>query len=151
MIYDIFSRTAPAMPKPGKGTEIVKLLLTQASKDMYEPLVPMFFPIFGAHMSGEEFQYPDLSWKEPTGLMANLVAHSGDNKGQLTTLAKAICRDFRQHDKAEEDKILEWQKQNEFESKIIKGTRKYLVVMVDYDLHVRENKADASQFVPDVF
>ena len=61
MIYDIFSRTAPAMPKPGKGTEIVKLLLTQASKDMYEPLVPMFFPIFGAHMSGAEFQYPDLS------------------------------------------------------------------------------------------
>ena len=68
MIYDIFSRTAPAMPKPGKGTEIVKLLLTQASKDMYEPLVPMFFPIFGAHMSGAEFQYPDLNWKEPTGL-----------------------------------------------------------------------------------
>ena len=151
MIYDIFSRTAPAMPKPGKGTEIVKLLLSQVSKGMQEPLVPMFFPIFGAHMSGAEFQYPDLSWKEPTGLMANLVAHSGDNKGQLTTLAKAICRDFRQHDKAEEDKILEWQKQNEFESKIIKGTRKYLVVMVDYDLHVRENKADASQFVPDVF
>ena len=151
MIYDIFSRTAPAMPKPGKGTEIVKLLLTQASKDMYEPLVPMFFPIFGAHMSGAEFQYPDFSWKELTGLMANLVAKSGDNKGQLTTLAKAICRDFSQHDKAEEDKILEWQKQNEFESKIIKGTRKYLVVMVDYDLHVRENKADASQFVPDIF
>ena len=78
---------------------------------MYEPLVPMFFPIFGAHMSGAEFQYPDLSWKEPTGLMANLVAHSGDNKGQLTTLAKAICRDFRQHDEAEEKKLLEWQKQ----------------------------------------
>lgn len=94
------------MPNLGKGTEIVKLLLTQASKDMYEPLVPMFFPIFGAHMSGAEFQYPDLSWKEPTGLMANLVAHSGDNKGQLTTLAKAICRDFRQHDEAEEKKLL---------------------------------------------
>ena len=151
MTYNIFDRTAPAMPKPGKGTEIVKLLLTQASKSMHEPLVPMFFPIFGAHIFGAEFQYPDFSWKELTGLMANLVAKSGDNKGQLTTLAKAICRDFSQHDKAEEDKILEWQKQNEFESKIIKGTRKYLVVMVDYDLHVRENKADASQFVPDVF
>ena len=99
------------MPTLGKGTECIKLLLTQASKDMYEPLVPMFFPIFGAHMSGAEFQYPDLSWKEPTGLMANLVAHSGDNKGQLTTLAKAICRDFRQHDEAEEKKLLEWQKQ----------------------------------------
>ena len=98
------------MPTLGKGTECIKLLLTQASKDMYEPLVPMFFPILGAHISGAEFQYPDLSWKELTGLMANLVAHSGDNKGQLTTLAKAICRDFRQHDEAEEKKLLVWQK-----------------------------------------
>ena len=57
-----------------------------ASKDMYEPLVPMFFPVLGAHMGGTEYQYPDLSWKEPTGIMANLVANSGDNKGQLTTL-----------------------------------------------------------------
>ena len=111
MRYDISKSTAPMMPTLGKGTECIKLLLTQASKDMYEPLVPMFFPIFGAHMSGAEFQYPDLSWKEPTGLMANLVAHSGDNKGQLTTLAKALCRDFRQHDEAEEKKLLEWQKQ----------------------------------------
>ena len=111
MRYDISNQKAPEMPNLGKGTEYIKFLLTQASKDMYEPLVPMFFPIFGAHMSGAEFQYPDLSWKEPTGLMANLVAHSGDNKGQLTTLAKAICRDFRQHDEAEEKKLLEWQKQ----------------------------------------
>ncbi len=111
MSYNVFSGTAPAMPKPAKGTEFCKLLLSQASKDMYEPLVPMFFPILGAHISGAEFQYPDLSWKEPTGMMANLVAHSGDNKGQLTTLAKAICRDFRQHDEAEEKKLLEWQKQ----------------------------------------
>ena len=57
-----------------------------ASKDMYEPLVLMFFPVLGAHMGGTEYQYPDLSWKEPTGIMANLVANSGDNKGQLTTL-----------------------------------------------------------------
>ena len=111
MTYDITKPTAPAMPTLGKGTECIKILLSQASKDMYEPLVPMFFPILGAHISGAEFQYPDFSWKEPTGMMANLVAHSGDNKGQLTTLAKAICRDFRQHDEAEEKKLLEWQKQ----------------------------------------
>ena len=110
MRYDISKSTAPVMPTLGKGTECIKLLLTQASKDMYEPLVPMFFPILGAHISGAEFLYPDLSWKELTGLMANLVAHSGDNKGQLTTLAKAICRDFRQHDEAEEKKLLVWQK-----------------------------------------
>ena len=110
MKYEISKATAPAMPNLGKGTECIKLLLSQASKDMYEPLVPMFFPVLGAHISGAEFQYPDLSWKETTGMMANLVAHSGDNKGQLTTLAKAICRDFRQHDEAEEKKLLEWQK-----------------------------------------
>ena len=57
MTYNIFSSTAPAMPKPAKGTEIVKLLLSQVSKDMFEPLVPMFFPVFGAHISGAEFQY----------------------------------------------------------------------------------------------
>ena len=81
MTYNIFSSTAPAMPKPAKGTEIVKLLLSQASKDMHEPLVPMCFPILGAHMSGAEFQYPDNKWLEMCGQMANLVADSGCNKG----------------------------------------------------------------------
>ena len=111
MKYNITKPVSPTMPNLGKGTECFKLLLSQASKDMHEPLVPMFFPILGAHISGAEFQYPDFSWKEPTGMMANLVAHSGDNKGQLTTLAKAICRDFRQHDEAEEKKLLEGQNQ----------------------------------------
>lgn len=110
MRYDISKATAPAMPTLGKGTECIKLLLSQAVEDIQEPLVPMFFPILGAHISGAEFQYPDNSWKEPTGMMANLVAHSGDNKGQLKPLADAICRDFRQHDKAEENRLLEWQK-----------------------------------------
>ena len=113
MRYDITKPTVPAMPFLGKGTECIRLLLSQASKDMYEPLVPMFFPVLGAHISGTEFQYPDYSWKEPTGMMANLVAHSGDNKGQLSTLAKAICRDFRQHDEAEMKKLAEWQKQKQ--------------------------------------
>ena len=43
-------------------------------------------------------------------MMANLVANSGDNKGQLAPLVEAICRDFRQHDKEEENKYLAWQK-----------------------------------------
>ena len=81
MKYDISKQTAPAMPSLGKGTECIKILLSQASKDMYEPLVPMFFPILGAHISGAEFQYPDLIWKELCGMMANLVADSGCNKG----------------------------------------------------------------------
>ena len=115
MRYDISKATAPAMPNLGKGTECIKLLLTQASKVMHEPLVPMFFPVLGAHMSGAEFQYPDNSWKEPTGMMANLVAKSGDNKGQLSSLVETICRDFRQHDEAEEDKYRDWQRLNKTE------------------------------------
>ena len=54
MRYDIFKCTAPAMPKPSKGTECLKLLLSQASKSMHEPLFSMFFPILGAHISGSE-------------------------------------------------------------------------------------------------
>ena len=88
MNYNIFNRTAPAMSNPSKGTEFVKLLLSQASKDMRETLVPMIFPILGARLSGTEFQYPDQTWKEMCGMMANLVAESGDNKGQLSYQAE---------------------------------------------------------------
>jgi hypothetical protein len=111
MKYNISNATAPAMPTLGKGTECIKLLLSQVSEIMHAPLVPMFFPSLGAHISGTEFQYPDNSWKEPTGMMANLVAHSGDNKGQLTPLVEAICRDFSLHDEAEDKKFQAWQKQ----------------------------------------
>ena len=108
MRYDISKHKAPEMPNLGKGTECIKLLLSQASKDMYEPLVPMFFPVLGAHISGAEFQYPDLTWKEMCGQMAHLVADSGNNKGQLGLLVEAICRDFRQHDDEELKKLVEW-------------------------------------------
>jgi len=101
MKYDISKTTAPKMPNLGNGTECIKILLSQTSKDMHEPLVPMLFPILGAHISGAEFRYPDLSWKETCGMMANLVSETGGNKGQLSNLVEAICRDFRQHDKAE--------------------------------------------------
>ena len=108
MTYDIFKRIAPAMPKPGKGTEIVKLLLSQASKDMHEPLVPMLFPVLGAHVSASKFKYPDNTWKELCGMMANLVGDSGCNKGQFSNIVEAINRNFRDHDKAEMDKLVEW-------------------------------------------
>ena len=110
MKYNITTPTAPKMPNLGRGTECIKILLSQASKDMYEPLVPMFFPVLGAHMSGAVFQYPDLTWKEPCGLMAHLVAESGGNKGQLSYLVEALCRDFHQHDDEELKKLVEWQK-----------------------------------------
>ena len=111
MKYVITKATVPAMPKLGKGTECISLLLSQASKDMHEPLVPMLFPVLGAHIKGTKFKYPDLTWKEPCGLMANLVGDSGCNKGQLTNLVEAICKDFRQHDEAELKKLMVWQQE----------------------------------------
>ena len=111
MKYEISKATAPAMPTLGKGTECVKLLLSQASKVMHEPLVPMLFPSLGAHISGAEFQYSDLTWKEMCEQMAHLVADSGNNKGQLSNLMEAISRDFRQHDEEELKKLVEWAKQ----------------------------------------
>ena len=112
MKYDINNKTAPKMPTLGKGTECIRLLLSQASKDMHESLVPMLFPSFGAHISGTEFQYLDLSWKEPDGMMANLVADSGGNKGQLSNLEEAICHQFRKHDDEELKKLVEWQRRD---------------------------------------
>ncbi len=112
MKYDITKTTAPKMPNLGRGTECIKLLISQASEDIQEPLVPMFFPPLGAHVSGAEFMYPDNSWKELCGLMANLVGDSGGNKGQLSPLVEAICRDFRQHDKAVTDQLVDWQRQS---------------------------------------
>ena len=110
MKYDITKQASPKMPTLGKSVDCIKTLLSQASKDMKEPLVPMFFPVLGAHVSGAEFLYPDNSWKELCGQMANLVADSGCNKGQLSLLVNAICRDFRQHDDEQLKKLVEWSK-----------------------------------------
>ena len=57
-------------------------------------------------MSGAEFQYPDNKWLEMCGQMANLVADSGCNKGQLSHLVAAICHDFTEHDEAELKKLV---------------------------------------------
>lgn len=43
-------------------------------------------------------------------MMAHLVAESGGNKGQLSYLVEAICRDFHQHDDTEMQKLVSWQK-----------------------------------------
>jgi len=80
MRYNITTNKAPEMPNLGKGTECIKLLLSQASKDMHEPLVPMLFPSLGAHISGADFQYPDLIWRVFCGQMASLVEESGGKK-----------------------------------------------------------------------
>ncbi|MDE7086088.1 MAG: virulence-associated E family protein, partial [Prevotella sp.] len=38
-----------------------------------------------------------------------------------------------------------------FESKLIHGTRKYLVTKIDYDTHERTSRQDARLFIPEVF
>ena len=98
------------MPRLGKGTECVKLLLSQVSKDMQEPITPMLFPILGSHFSNTEFVYPDHTTKELCGMMASLVADSGCNKGQLSLLVEALCAGLSAHDKAELEKLAQWQK-----------------------------------------
>ena len=61
MTYNIFSGTAPAMPKPSKGTEFIKFALSQASKDMREVLIPMEMPALAAHLTEVKFMYSDNS------------------------------------------------------------------------------------------
>lgn len=61
MDYNIFSNIAPAKPKPSKGTEFVKFAISQASKDMQEPLFPMLFPILEVEINGAIFQHSDLN------------------------------------------------------------------------------------------
>jgi hypothetical protein len=39
----------------------VQLLLSQASKDMQEPLFPMLFPILEVEINGAIFQHSDLN------------------------------------------------------------------------------------------
>ena len=113
MIYDITKPTAPQMPSlNGKGLEAIKLLLSQTSKDMHAPLLPMLFPVLGSKVTGAdaEFQYPSGQWLELCGMLAALVADSGNNKGQLGLLVEAIKRDERRSDQAEIKKYLEYQK-----------------------------------------
>ena len=80
MKYDISKTVSPKMPPLGKGTECIRLLLSQVSKDMYEAVVPMLFPALAAHVSETEFMYPDNTWKEMCGMLAHLVADSVENR-----------------------------------------------------------------------
>ena len=59
MRYDIGKPSAHKMPSLGKGTKCIKFLLTQGSKDMYEPLVPMTIPALSAHVADVEMMYSD--------------------------------------------------------------------------------------------
>jgi hypothetical protein len=89
MKYDITKQASPMMPYLGKGTECIKLLVSQISPDMREVIVPMLFPALGAYIFGTEFMYPDNTWKEPCGLLAHLVGESGMEKDKYLTHRQA--------------------------------------------------------------
>ena len=108
MAYNIFDSKAPAMPKPAKGTEFCKLLLSQASKDMREPLVPMAIPALASHLTNVEFMYSDNKYYELCGQMGHLIGPSGIGKAQLTQLVEAVMRPFRDHDAIEYKKLADW-------------------------------------------
>jgi hypothetical protein len=107
------------MPKPGKGTEIVKLLLSQVSKEMQEPLLPMTIPALSAHVADVEFKYCDNKYYELCGQMGHLIGPSGIGKDQLHDLIEAIMRSFHEHDELEYKKLENWQRQ-----KTTKGANK---------------------------
>ena len=110
MKYDITKPVAPTMPNLGKGLDCFKLLLSQTSFDMHDPLFPMLSPVLGTKISNAEFQYPSGQWLEMCGQQAALIADSAGNKGQLGLLVEACNRDFRQQDAEELKKYLQYQK-----------------------------------------
>ena len=88
MIYDITKTTPPEMPTLGKGLETQRLLLSQTSKDMFQPEHPLLYAPLGSKISGAEFQYPSGQWLEPCGQIRLLCADSGNNKGQHSLLVE---------------------------------------------------------------
>ena len=54
MRYDITTNKAPEMPNLGKGTECIKLLLSQTSKDMHNRHFSMRKHAFAAKMVDEK-------------------------------------------------------------------------------------------------
>ena len=100
-MYDITRPTPPAQPHLGKGLETQRLLLSQTSKDMYEPEHPMLYPALSSKLSNCEFQYPSGQWLEPCGQIALLCADSGNNKGQHSLLVEATMRGERTSDQQE--------------------------------------------------
>ena len=64
MRYDISKASAPSMPKLGKGTECIKILLSQVSKDVHEPLVPLLFLFLKEHLPVGKNQSKGFKWKD---------------------------------------------------------------------------------------
>jgi hypothetical protein len=70
------------MPTFVKGIECIKLLLSKGSKDMHEPIISTFFPIFGAHISDKKDWHSDLNWKGMCSIMTYQVADVGVTRSE---------------------------------------------------------------------
>ena len=105
MKYDITKPTAPVMPNLGRGTECVKLLLSQASKGMKKTISRCFSSTWRKNkrskISVSRPLLEGIVWQ-----MDHLVAESGVNKGQLSLLVEAIIRLFRVDDETEYEKLV---------------------------------------------
>ena len=109
MTYNIFSSSAPAMPSPGKGTEIIKLYLSQVSSEIREAITPMPFSAFASHLQGVKVMYCNNRFLELHGQINHFIGSSGVGKDQLDKIVETICRSLRTHDQIEMQKIAAWQ------------------------------------------
>ena len=60
MRYDISKPSAPKMPSLGKGTECIKILLSQVSKSMKKPLFPMKNLALSAYLNNVKMPFLSL-------------------------------------------------------------------------------------------
>lgn len=109
MKYDIFSGSVPAMPKPGKGTEIIRLYTSQVSPEMREAITPMPFSAFASLIDDVNVMYCNNRFLELHGQINHFIGPSGVGKDQLGMIVEAICRSLRAHDEIEMQKIAAWQ------------------------------------------
>ena len=109
MIYDIFSILPPAMPRLGKGTEIIRLYTSQVSPEMREAITPMPFSAFASHLQGVKVMFSSNRFLELHGQINHFIGSSGVGKDQLDKIVESICRSFRAHDEIEMQKIAAYQ------------------------------------------
>ena len=87
------------MPNLGIGTKFMLFLLSKASKDMHQSIVPILFSLLESHVSGAKFTRSDQNREEMCGMRGNLAADRRRRKGTtVRTAGRTLCRDFRQHD-----------------------------------------------------
>ena len=127
MKYNISKNTPPAMQNLGIGTEFITFLHSQVSKNMQQSITPMFFSILGAHISGAEFMYSDLSWKESCGILVNLVAGNDAGKGQLSA-SRTIPKASRSREQSKE--LVIWLCRGKSKTRI---TSKFVQKLIPYN------------------